>query len=293
MNTSSVISLDLAGASVSGGRISDQQFNFLANYLSTRYGLRTPPEKRTLLESRLISRLNFLKLSSIEDYIKYVFKSDRANDEYQFFIDQITTHKTFFFRENYQFEFLKSILLAYCKQRDAHRPLNIWSAGCSTGEEVYTLGIILNEKRVDIPMLDYKIIGTDISVPSLRKAAKGLFSTMELENIPEPLYKKYFHTIDNAKGPTLQFNNPEVTSKISLGVLNLNSKLYNLPYTFDFIFCRNVTIYFDAKTRAEVLERMVAKLKPGGYLFLGHSETALGTSLPLKSIQPTIYQKTS
>ena len=293
MNTTRSATISLSDAPFSVKRISDTQFAFLANYLSGKYGLSTPYQKKNLLEARLLSRLNLLKMESIEDYINHVFKSDLANNEYQFFVDQITTHKTFFFRENYQFDFLKAVLPAYCKHRHANRPLNIWSAGCSTGEEVYTLGITFNEKRVDIPMLDYKIVGTDISVPSLRKAAKGLFSTMELENIPAPLYKKYFHTIDNAKGTTLQFNNPEVTSKISLGVLNLNSKLYNLPYTFDFIFCRNVTIYFDAKTRAEVLERMVAKLKPGGYLFLGHSETALGTSLPLKSIQPTIYQKTS
>src|SRR5258706_3138784 len=160
MNTNRFTMPDLAGASVTGGRISDQQFNFLANYLSNKYGLRTPPEKRTLLESRLISRLNFLKLSSIEDYIKHVFKSERANDEYQFFVDQITTHKTFFFRENYQFEFLKTILPDYCKKAGTLRPLNIWSAGCSTGEEVYTLGITFNEKRADIPSLDYNIVGT-------------------------------------------------------------------------------------------------------------------------------------
>ncbi len=293
MNNIRPSTIDLTDASSSVRRISDQQFTFLSNYLSTKYGLRTPPEKRTLLESRLISRLNFLKITTIEDYIKHVFKSERANDEYQFFVDQITTHKTFFFRENYQFEFLKTILPDYCKKAGTLRPLNIWSAGCSTGEEVYTLGITFNEKRADIPLLDYKIVGTDISIPSLRKAAKGFFSTNESENIPEQLYNKYFHTVDHRRGPALQFNNPEVTTKISLGVLNLNSKRYNLPFTFDFIFCRNVTIYFDAKTRAEVLERMVAKLKPGGYLFLGHSETALGTALPLKSIQPTIYQKTA
>src|SRR6266850_5657279 len=159
-NRSSPLNLTDPSPTIRG--ISDQQFSFLSNYLSTKYGLRTPPEKKTLLESRLISRLNFLKIDSIEEYIKYVFRSERANDEYQFFVDQITTHKTFFFRENYQFDFLKAVLPTYCKHRDVHRPLNIWSAGCSTGEEVYTLGIIFNEKRVDIPMLDYKVVGTDI-----------------------------------------------------------------------------------------------------------------------------------
>jgi chemotaxis protein methyltransferase CheR len=274
----------------SKGRISDEQFKFLTQYLSTKYGLRIPADKKVMLESRLISRINALKLNSVDDYINYTFKSGDSNNEYQFFIDQVTTHKTFFFRENYQFDFLSGIIDNYVTKLSANRPLNLWSAGCSTGEEVYTLGMILNEKKSTIPQLDYKIIGTDISVPSLKIAAKGSF-TNELENIPQLFKEKYFNVQNGSRGVNFQFNNREITSKIQLGVLNLNNKHYNLPQTFDFIFCRNVTIYFDAKTRNEVLERIVNKLKPGGYLFLGHSETALGTQLPLKSIQPTIYQK--
>jgi len=272
-------------------KISPTQFNFLANYLSTKYGLNIPTEKTVLLESRLISRLNMLKLGSIEEYINYVFKSKHGLEEYQMFVEQITTHKTFFFRENYQFEFLKGILPDYVKKCGSNRQLNIWSAGCSTGEEVYTIGVVMNEKKNEMPLFDYKITGTDISIPSLKKAAKGLFSMNELENMPDGIQSKYFNTLTKSGEAFLQFNSPEVKSRISLGMLNLNKKNYNLSNTFDFIFCRNVTIYFNAKTRNNVLERIVSKLKPGGYLFLGHSETALGTNLPVKSIQPTIYQK--
>ena len=270
------------------GRISDEQFKFLRQYLSSRYGLRIAVEKKTLLESRLISRLNFLKLETIEAYLEYIFHSKEPNNEYQFFIEQITTHKTFFFREKYHFEFLTKVLPDYCKKFGASHQLSVWSAGCSTGEEVYTLGMILNEKRGDVLNLDYRIIGTDISIPSLKKAAAGIFST-ELEMLPEQFKKKYFVETDN--GRLLQFNYAEITRRIQLGVLNLNNSQYHLPHHFDFIFCRNVTIYFDSKTRTEVLGRIVDKLRPGGYLFLGHSETALGTTLPIKSIQPTIYQK--
>jgi len=272
------------------GKISDQQFKFFTEYLSSRYGLRTPPEKRVLLESRLISRLNALKLNSIEEYIDYTFKSKESNDEYQYFVEQITTHKTFFFREDYQFDFLSKNLETYVRTRSTSNQLTCWSAGCSTGEEVYTLGMILNEKKQDIPNLDFKIIGTDISIPSLKKAAKGMF-TAELENLPERFKEKYFipvpQTVDRV---ALQFNHAEIKSKIQLGVQNLNNKVYNLPMC-DFVFCRNVTIYFDTATRHEVLRRIVDRIKPGGYLFLGHSETALGTNLPIKGIQPTIYQK--
>src|SRR5688572_10967170 len=143
-------------------KISDEQFKFFTQYLSSRYGLRIPPEKKVLLESRLISRLNHLKMQSIEEYIDHVFKSKQANDEYQFFVDQITTHKTFFFRENYQFEFLSKNLGSYLQKRGPGQ-LNVWSAGCSTGEEVYTLGMVLTEKKQEIPQVDFRIVGTDIS----------------------------------------------------------------------------------------------------------------------------------
>jgi chemotaxis protein methyltransferase CheR len=271
-------------------KISDSQFKFFTEYLSSRYGLRISQDKRVLLESRLISRLNSLKIDNIEQYIDHTFKSKQSNNEYQHFIEQITTHKTFFFRENYQFDFLSRNLDGYMRKHNPNGPLQAWSAGCSTGEEVYTMGMVLNEKKQDIPLLDYRIIGTDISIPSLKKAANGLFTT-ELENIPQALKEKYFLPVAHPYGQALQFNHAEIKSKIRLGVLNLNNKVYNLPNAFDFIFCRNVTIYFDAHTRGEVLKRIVEKLKPGGYLFLGHSETALGTSLPIKGIQPTIYQK--
>jgi chemotaxis protein methyltransferase CheR len=270
------------------GKITDQQFDQLVQYLSSKYGLRIPREKKVLIESRLAKRITALNLSSIDEYLHYIFKSEHSKEEYTLFIDHITTHKTFFFRENYQFEYLTDLLPEYMKKRSDTR-INVWSAGCSTGEEVYTLGIILQEAKSEIPSLDYKITGTDISIPALKSAARG-FYTSELGYIPEAYKTKYFQPDANGK-PGIQFHHPEITSKINLGVLNLNGKQYNLPFTYDFIFCRNVIIYFDAKTRAEVLTRMVSKLKPGGYLFLGHSETALGTDLPLKNIRPTIYQK--
>jgi chemotaxis protein methyltransferase CheR len=269
-------------------RMSDEQFTQLVNYLSGKYGLRIPPEKKILIESRLSKRITALNLRSVQEYLDFIFKSENAHTEYPHFIDHITTHKTFFFRENYQFDFIKNLLPEYCRSRNFSR-LNIWSAGCSTGEEVYTLGIILQELKSDLSALDYKITGTDISIPSLQSAAKGFFNT-ELNYIPEEIKNKYFHqSVYNGRAG-LQFSYPEITNRISLGVLNLNGKQYNLPNLFDFIFCRNVIIYFDAKTRNEVLHRLAAKLKPGGYLFLGHSETALGTDLPLRNIKPTIYQ---
>lgn len=272
------------------GKLTDDQFNFLSKYLSVKYGLRISADKRTLLESRLVKRLSALKLTSIAEYLKYIFETQATINEYRSFIDIITTHKTFFFRENNQFEFFRSFIPEYFSTIKGPRQLMVWSAGCSSGEEAYTIGMVLNEIHERTNAIDYKIIATDISVPTLEKASKGIFDS-DLELLPEGFKKKYFKIHKGTDEYCLEFNSPQIKNRIHFGVFNLNKKEYNLPYMFDFIFCRNVIIYFDAKTRAEVLKKMVDKLRPGGLLFLGHSETAIGTSLPLKSIQPTIYQK--
>ncbi|WP_224997069.1 protein-glutamate O-methyltransferase CheR [Cesiribacter sp. SM1] len=272
--------------------LTDEHFFQIACYLRKKYGLRVPLEKKTMLESRLLRRLRALNLSSFSAYIKYVFENGK-NDEYIHFIDLVTTHKTSFFREDYQFEFLKKILPAYCQSQSGDHRINVWSAGCSTGEEVYTLGIVLNEFRKHLSSLDYKIVGTDISMPSLQKAASGVYSGYELQDLPNELREKYFKPNAGQSNGEMVFNDREVCSRIRLGVLNLNNTTYKLSDSFDFIFCRNVTIYFDVETQRKVLSKLTDKLKQGGYLFLGHSETAIGSVLPVKSIQPTIYQKLS
>ena len=268
--------------------ITDNQFLKLAGYLSSKYGLRVPIEKKMMFESRFTRRLNALNLSDFSEYFHQVL-SAKNQDEYLHFIDLVTTHKTFFFREEYQFEFLKNIIPVYNHQ-NTRRSLNVWSAGCSTGEEVYTIGMVLNESK-GMGGFDFNITGTDISIPALQKAAQGVYSPHELSNILPALKDKYFNEIPENGGSSLIFNNTEIKSKIKLGVLNLNNPVYRLDTAFDFIFCRNVIIYFDAATQRRVLEKLVNKLRPGGYLFLGHSETAIGSSLPIRSVQPTIYQK--
>jgi chemotaxis protein methyltransferase CheR len=271
-------------------KLTDKQFQFLTSHLASRFGLRIQDEKRILLESRITSRMNKVGIESLEEYIALAFSPAEVTGEYQKFVDHITTHKTFFFRERHQFDYLTQILPEYVSQFERPRPVYAWSAGCSTGEEVFTLGMCFKEMKSIIPGLDYKILGTDISVPSLEKASRGYFTT-ELENLPEYYRQKYFDETQAGAFTALSFKDADIKSRIQLGVLNLNNTSLNVPHHFDFIFCRNVTIYFDAKTREAVLQKIVSKLKPGGYLFLGHSETALGMALPIKSIKPTIYRK--
>ncbi|WP_026210221.1 CheR family methyltransferase [Flexithrix dorotheae] len=271
-------------------KLNDDQFYALAHYLKKKYGLNIPFSKKMMIESRLQKRLHLLGQPSFASYLKFIFEQS-SKIEYNNFIDLVTTHKTYFFREDYQFEFLKNSLPLYFQQSGNKKRLNVWSSGCSTGEEVYSIGMIMNEFREKNYHADFHIIGTDVSVPSLQKAAKAVFQVKELEYLPEHLKDKYLDPILEGGEQQLKFNNREVSSRIKLGALNLNNSNYNLPVNFDFIFCRNVIIYFDMPTQHAVLKKLVDKLKPGGFLFLGHSESAIGTNLPIKSIRPTIYQK--
>ena len=273
-------------------RINEQQFLFLTDYLARKYGLKLKEDKKTLLESRLYSRINKLGMRSIDEYIQFVFKNEQGKNEYQFFVDIITTHKTFFFRENHQFAFMVDFLKNSFGKSITSNHINIWSAGCSTGEEVYTLAMLLNENKSSFPKLDFKIVGTDISIPSLQKAAKGEYSDLEVNTLNEEYRNKYFKPFEQKGLKAYRFSHPELKTKIKFGILNLNKPQYNLPFQFDIIFCRNVIIYFDLRTQKLVLEKLVSKLKPNGFLFLGHSESAIGSNLPIKSIRPTIYQKT-
>ncbi|NMM47435.1 CheR family methyltransferase [Marinigracilibium pacificum] len=267
--------------------ISQEQFDKISAYLQNKYGLYFKQEKRTMFQSRLIKRLNNLKIDSFGEYLDYIFNKDK--DEYTFFLDLVTTHKTSFFREEYQFDFLKEQLSVNDKLNK--KLLKVWSAGCSTGEEVYTLSILLNEYKKDNPRFDFQILGTDISLLSLKKASQGIYKQNEITDLPPYFLESYFKEINSGDSTVYKFSNQEIKNKIKLGVLNLNRASYNLKGTFDVIFCRNVIIYFNAETQRKVLSRLLEKLNPGGFLFLGHSETAIGASLPIKSIRPTIYQK--
>ncbi len=286
-NTSSNSGLSPTGME----RLNQEQFIFLTDYLARKYGLKIQEDKKTLLESRLYSRIHRLGMKNIDEYIQFVFKNEQGKYEYQFFVDNITTHKTFFFRENHQFNFMIDFFKKTYGGLNYSKVINIWSAGCSTGEEVYTTAILLNEQRLLFPNLDFRVIGTDISIPSLQKAAKGEYTELEMATLEPALKGKYFESKKSNYDTLYKFRNPELTSKLKFGILNLNKPQYNLPHQFDIIFCRNVIIYFDGKTKDRVIEKLVSKLKPGGFLFLGHSESAIGLNLPIKSIQPTIYQK--
>nr|WP_319493391.1 CheR family methyltransferase [uncultured Desulfobacter sp.] len=268
-------------------------FRRLGDYIHTELGIKMPDAKRGMVESRLRKRLNALNISSYEEYCDYLFSPHGQKNELTFFINQITTNKTDFFRESRQFVFLSQKALPKIVSSispGGTRKLNVWSAACSRGHEPYTLAMVLAEYAEQHNNIDFCILGTDISTAVLHVAQKAVYAHDEIEPVPMALRKKYFlRSKDRSKN--LVRIVPQLRNKVKLLRLNLMSKSYASIEKMDIIFCRNVMIYFEKKTQYQILQRLLTHLRPGGFLFMGHSEVIQHAQFPLKSIETTIYQK--
>lgn len=282
-------SVDLTGL-----RISDKDFSRFSQLIYDVCGIKMPPHKQSMLEARLRKRLRFLGLSSYEDYRKYLFSQDGMVEELTSMIDVVTTNKTDFFREPRHFDFLIGTVLPSLiplTGAGIDRPLRIWSAGCSSGEEPYTLAMFLEEFLWEDKRLTYQIMGTDISTQVLEKAVLGIYHRDKIEPVPENLRKKYLLKSRDKSDPKVRII-PEIRAKIKFHRLNFMDEKFNIADRQDIIFCRNVIIYFDRQTQERFLTRLCACLQPGGYLFMGHSETLSGMPLPLKQLAPAVYLRT-
>ena len=247
-----------------------------------------PPEKRIMLQSRLQKRLRKLQITSYEDYINYAFNK---NPEIELInlMDVVSTNKTDFFREPAHFEFLKMKYLPEFYKAGA-RHIDLWSAGCSSGEEIYTLAMVFEDFKVNNNDFDYNIFGTDISTIVLKKAKQAVYPENYVEIVPTEMKRKYLLKSKNKKEQLVRII-PEIRKKVSFGRLNFMDEHYNVNKKFDIIFCRNVLIYFDRVNQEKVINRLCEHLKIGGFLFFGHSESITGLNVPLKYIQQTVFQK--
>jgi chemotaxis protein methyltransferase CheR len=274
--------------------LSGNEFEQLSGLIRDHCGIKMPVPKKIMLESRLQKRLRVLGISSFREYCDLLFKSPDGAGELVNMIDAVTTNKTGFFREPAHFSFLAERLLPEfrndCDQR-MEKKITIWSAGCATGEEPYTLAIVLSEFAALYPGLPFSIVGTDISTKALEKARLGIYDRSQTTMIPAALLQKYFlRSKDKDKG-TVRIV-PELRFLVQFQRQNLMDA-YSMPHdgALDAIFCRNVIIYFERKTQHLLLHRLCRSLKTGGYLFMGHSETVHGFDLPLVRIASTIYKK--
>jgi chemotaxis protein methyltransferase CheR len=269
-------------------------FERLSRFIYSHCGIKMPPEKKTMLEARLQKRLRALSVQTFRDYCDKLFKTPDGSGELVHMIDSVTTNKTDFFREPVHFDILSDTILSeFIEDRGAfaRAPFTIWSAGCSSGEEPYTLAIVLSEFAARSPGFTFTIIATDISTRVLDKARAGIYEESQISMIPQPLKQKYFlRSRDRDKG--LVRAAPDLRSTVAFQRLNLMDEQYHLRTgSVDAIFCRNVIIYFDRETQCRLLGRLCSCLRPGGHLFLGHSETVHGFDLPLARLASTVYRK--
>lgn len=268
--------------------ITDEEFEQLSRYIKQNYGINLKEEKKYLIIGRLQNVLAEKGFSTFAEYIGYIY-SDRSGEAINTLISRITTNHTFFLREPEHFEFFKCRVLPELEVRESKtRDLRIWSAGCSTGEEAYTLAMIMYDyfgiKKKD---WDARILATDISPYVIENAKIGRYSQEQIKNIPESWVCRYFTRLENGDFQINEFIKDEVIFR----KFNLMNPKFPFKKRFHTIFCRNVMIYFDTETKNNLVERFYDALEPGGYLFIGHAEALDRTRTRFKYVSPSIYRK--
>jgi chemotaxis protein methyltransferase CheR len=271
--------------------LSAPDFDRLSSLIYAESGIHLNQDKKTMLEIRLKRRLRSLHLSSCAEYCNYVFATRTKDQELIHLIDAVTTNKTDFFREPEHFEYLASKGLPSLDAQDGAEGTHlVWSAGCSTGEEPYSLAMVLSEYAQRRPGFRFRVLATDISTAVLAKASLGIFKSEVIAPVPGNLRKKYLMRNRDPASDLVRVV-PELRSKIEFRRLNFMDADLGLTESPEIIFCRNVIIYFDRPTQIRILEKLVRQLAPGGYFFAGHSESLQNMGLPLVSAGPAVYRK--
>lgn len=268
-------------------------FAFFSNLVQSRCGIKMPDAKKTMLESRLRKRLRYLGLSNFREYLEYIESPAGKNGELVSMIDVVTTNKTDFFREAAHFDYLYTNSVPILMNKSGagkNRDLRIWSAGCSSGEEVYTLAMVLSDYSRSEEKLSFRILGTDISTQVLEKARRAVYAEEKVEPVPAVMKKRYLLRSRDRSNKIVRIV-PELRKLVEYGRLNFLDDNYGINHKFDVIFCRNVLIYFERENQRSILLKLLKHLEPGGYLFTGHSETLHSLNLPLKLKAPSVYRK--
>jgi chemotaxis protein methyltransferase CheR len=268
--------------------VSEREFLQISDLVYRHCGINLHDGKKELVQARLAKKLRTGGFTCVRDYIDGVL-ADPTGERFADLIDSLSTNLTSFFRENQHFEYLSRVYLPQLAQkpaRDGHKAIRAWSAGCSSGEEPYTMAMVLDES-LGSRGFDLKILATDISRKVLAAARRGVYDAARVESVPAQIRHRYF---SRAPQPGLVQVSPHLQGMIRFNYLNLQSE-WPFRGPLDFIFCRNVMIYFDKPTQQRLVNRFHDCLAPGGLLFTGHSESLTGITHPLRYVQPTIYAK--
>ncbi len=272
--------------------LSDHEFSRLSEFVKEQIGISLPAVKKTMLQARLQKRLRVLGMKNFREYVVYLFSTQGIENEIGEFINVVTTNKTDFFREPHHFDYLIKEAIPAMEREGLMRQhqLRAWSAAASYGHEAYTIGMVLSEYAETQARFGWSVLGTDISTRVLEHAVRGVYREEDVNVIPTRLKKKYLlKSKDPAKNAVKIV--ASLRERIEFRRMNLMDRDYGIDNKFEAIFCRNVIIYFDKPTQAEILTHLYHYLIPGGYLFLGHSESLNGIPLKLESVAPTIYRK--
>ncbi len=272
--------------------LTDKEYNLLAKFIYDRSGINLGDNKKELVKARLMKRIKFLRLESFRDYYEYLM-ADSTGEEIVKMLDAISTNVTSFFREKQHFKYLYSSALAEItstKLSQKSNRIRIWSSACSSGEEPYTIAMIIHEFFQSLAGWDMKLLATDISTAALSLAKEGVYDREKTRIIPLTYLEKYFTKVFKDSRIVYEVSQ-KLKDLIAFRRLNLMDEYFPFNGKFDIIFCRNVMIYFDKQTQEKLVNKFYRYLEPGGYLFIGHSESLIGTNLHMKPVAPAIYRK--
>lgn len=267
--------------------IEKKEFRQFADYIKSKYGINFKDEKKTLIEGRLGQLLASLNINSLTEYMEYV-KADKSGKAASLMLDKITTNYTFFMRESEHFKYFKEFVLPYLSKTVKDKDLRIWSAACSTGEEPYTLAMIMDEYfGPNKGLWNTEVLATDISQKALNIAKKGIYDKDKTTNLPKAWKSKYFKAYNDQQHILIE--------KIRKEVVFANINLMNISFPFKrkmhVIFCRNAMIYFDNEAKEKLVQHFYDITEPGGYLFIGHSEGLNRETMRYRYVMPAVYRK--
>lgn len=270
--------------------ISEVEFKLLSDLLYQEVGIKLKSARKDLLSGKLQKTLKALKFTNFTDYYNFVIE-DKSGIHLSNLVNNLTTNHTFFYRESGHFDYMLKKVLPEIEERikqEGQNDLRIWCSACSSGEEAYTLVMILMEYfGKSYYLWKLGVLATDISEKALEIAQKGIYSFEQIKHLPEEYKTKYFIKLDDDKYKILE----KVKKEVTIRRFNLNNSNYPFKKPFHIIFCRNVMIYFDLPKRRELVRKLSHNLIKGGYLFISHSETLSNVSSNFRSVHPAVYKK--
>ena len=267
--------------------IKEQEFRQFADYIRAKYGIHFKDEKKTLIEGRLGHVISSMNMSSLTEYMDYVM-ADKTGKAASAMLDRITTNHTFFMREPAHFHYFRDKVLPYLAKTVKDKDLRIWSAACSSGEEPYTLVMIMDEFfSPNKDQWDTKILATDISSAVLAAAKAGIYNKEKMSDLPEAWIRRYFKKYDDEN----YILSERLRNEVIFSNINLADSVFPFRKKMHVIFCRNVMIYFDNDTKDKLAERFYNITEPGGFLFIGHSEGLNREKTRYGYVMPAVYRK--